>query len=596
MSAGGAFGNPPGAGGSGAGLDLNELGARGAIGPLGLYLAETLGRLSGEERPEVLAAAALAARSVEDSHVCLDLGGPRRPAAAPHPAAWAEALSTSPLVSDGSEPTPLILDAAGGRLYLRRYWEIERRLAEELLERADAPVRELAPRGAAEADLRRTLGEPVDEFQLQALRTALSRRLSVITGGPGTGKTTVAGRLLGLLFGRARESGEPPPRVDLLAPTGRAAVRLEEALRKQAERLPEVSAALGELRASTIHRRLGLRPGRSEPRYDRDRPLPSDLVIVDEASMVDLSLMLRLLEALRPDAQLVIFGDPDQLASVQAGAVLADLCGRGPGSERPSGPLAGCIVELQHSFRSADHPGIGELAAAIRNGDAETALGLLADDSLADVSLHPPAHAGEGLRGLQRHALEGYAACLGGRGPAERLDGLEEFRALCARRGGPGGVEALHRAIVRELGDSGRVPRGREAYPGLPVGILRNDPERKLYNGDLGVLDVSSGGGLQAFFRLGGGESVRGYALADLPQHELRWTATVHKTQGAEYGGVAVSLPDDPESPLLTRELLYTAVTRARREVRIYATPEALRAAVRRPTRRDSGLRDRLWG
>jgi exodeoxyribonuclease V alpha subunit len=314
--------------------------------------------------------------------------------------------------------------------------------------------------------------------------------------------------------------------------------------------------------------------------------------------MVDLSLMRQLLDAVPPRARLVLLGDRDQLASVEAGAVLADLCGDAPGDARGAG-LAGCVVELTHGHRYASGSGIDRLARAIRAGDAQAALAVLADERHDDVSLC--AGSGRGLGDtLRAHVQAGYAPLFEARGAGQRLRALEGFRVLCAHQVGPSGAAELNRAIEAARRRAGRVDARAARYAGQPLGILRNDYALELYNGDVGVLDHPPGeegsgaGELLAAFAGPQGQ-LRWIAPACLPAHELVYAATVHRSQGAEYREVALAL-GDVDSALLSRELLYTAVTRARERVRIYARPVLVARAVARRVERASGLRGRLWG
>jgi len=578
-----------------AALDL--LRQAGVLSGLDQHLALALCSLGGETAGEVALGAAAASRAVGQGHVCADLallaGGPALAADGeavpgfrwPALEGWRAALSASPLVAVGPEARParpLVLQA-GRRLYLARYFGYQQRLAEALLERAAAPVEDL------DADLLSrglerlfgpTGGVDPQADQRRAARLALEHRLAVICGGPGTGKTTIVVKLIELLQEQARLADRPAPRVQLLAPTGKAAARLAE-----------VVGADAAARAATIHR--ALEPDFFSPtrfRRHAGRPLAADVVVVDEASMVDLALMAKLVEAVPERARLILLGDRDQLASVEAGAILADICP--PAQQRPAaGAMAGCVLELGHSFRFGADSGIGRLARAIGAGEAEVALELLRGESAAEVDWVEPDDShrlGELLTPLVR---EGYGPALAGDGPDRQLVAFDAFRVLCALRAGPAGVEGLNALVERALRAEGLFP-DRVWYPGRPVMVTRNDYGLGLFNGDVGMaLPAGPGAGLQVYFP--GRE--RPVAPARLPPCETVFALTAHKSQGSEFDQVLVVLPPRP-APVLTRELLYTAVTRARRRLTLVGSEAVLRAAIASPVQRASGLRELLWG
>jgi exodeoxyribonuclease V alpha subunit len=576
------------------------------LSALDVRFAEAMLRLAGEDHAHTALALAVASRQVEAGHVCADLVQLARAPEAlagddgetqvvlPEVGAWLARLRESRLVGGDEGATPLVLDAAG-RLYLRRYYEDERRLAHAILTRVRAAPLSVDRTRLAEGVAR--LFPAPDDVQAAAARAAVEQRFTVITGGPGTGKTSTVVKILALLAEQALARGERSPRVALLAPTGKAAARMAEAVSNAKAGL----ACSDEVRdgivsgASTIHRALGVRPGTALGfRHDADAPLAVDVVVVDEASMVDLALMVRLFDAVPPHARVILLGDKDQLASVEAGAVLGDICGAGFGT-LPRVEMAACIVQLTHSWRYREDSGIGALARAINLGDADAALALLRDPGRPDVRWVE----GEATRALwpelRDAAMRGFAPCFAGSG-AERLRALDRFRVVCAHRRGPHGLVAVNRAIEAVLVEQGWAQRGRAHYAGLPVLVTQNDYGVRLFNGDLGIVTPvpSDPARLHAEFPGDKGQT-RAVALARLPPHEPVYATSVHKCQGSEMDEVAVVLPPQP-SPLTTRELLYTAVTRARHGVTIYGTEAVVRHAVEHRVERASGLRDRLWG
>jgi exodeoxyribonuclease V alpha subunit len=431
------------------------------------------------------------------------------------------------------------------------------------------------------------------------------RGLAVVAGGPGTGKTTTVARIVALLAEQAAAAGTAPPLIALAAPTGKAAARLEEAVHRQAAELPVDAAVREQLlatTASTLHRLLGWRPGsRSRFRHDRSSRLPHDVVIVDETSMVSLTLMARLLEAVRPDARLVLVGDPDQLASIEAGAVLGDVVGPATGdggAPSGAGALADGIVVLDRVHRFG--AGIAAVADAVRRGDADAAVAALgagaggvtwiAQDGAgaeADAALAPVRAAATGA------GRDVIAAARAGRAQ-DALRALGDFRLLCAHRRGPHGVSTWMPHVERWLAPEIDAAGGRAAhdYPGRPLLITANDYDLNLFNGDTGVVVAEDDGRLVAAFeRRGGLALVRPNQLGAV---ETVYAMTVHKSQGSQFRTAAVIVPP-PTSRILTRELLYTAVTRAREQLIVVGSEEALRAAVARPAARASGLGARLW-
>ena len=590
-----------------------------------VHVAATLGRLAGESDDRVLLAAAFAVRGVRLGSVCIDLSQVRRTATAdteepvdldalpwPDPAGWSAACEASPLVAVGVTGAPdRPLRLVGGLLYLDRYWRQEESVRAELDARAAR-----TPPYVDGSRLREALGRlfpgPTPDHQRLAAAACATGWLTIVAGGPGTGKTTTVARLLAVLDAVL----DSPPRVALAAPTGKAAARLQQAVAEESERLTARGLpAPRPTAASTLHRLLGWRPGsHSRFRHDRNNRLPYDVVVVDETSMVSLTLMARLLDAVRPDARIVLVGDPDQLASVEAGAVLGDLVGR---PERPppdarseevarllpadveaadvGRELRNDVVRLPTTYRFGGT--IGELAEAIRGARADDVLAALRSDE-PDVefldcasldSRTPP-----GLEPLRRDVETAgralVAAALAGDVDAA-LDALEAHRLLCAHRQGAYGVTRWSLEVERWVAaeTAGDVDTG-EWYVGRPLLVTSNDYELKLYNGDTGVVVDGGPRGRLAAFRQGG-ETVL------LPPGRLSavhtvFAMTVHRGQGSQFRRVSVLLPP-ADSPLLTRELFYTAVTRAREFVRVIGTEDAVRAAVGRPIVRASGLRRR---
>lgn len=595
--------------------------------------------LSGEGRTALALAAALVSRTTGEGHVCLDLGavagrapfGDSVPGLrAPELQDWREALGASGVVGASSKGTPLVLDVRD-RLYLARYWRFEHDLAVALRERAVgwAPG---VDRARLAADLRRLFPAHVEgEIDGQAVAAALAvlRRLTVISGGPGTGKTRTVAAILALL---AAQAVGRPPRVALAAPTGKAAARLAESVRRAKQDLPlsETERAALPEEATTLHRFLGVRPGRPGFRHDAGSPLHLDLLVVDEASMVDLPLLARTVAALPSDARLVLLGDRDQLASVEAGAVLGDVCGRGghpgyspelgeilgevlgvgagqvPLSAAPGHPVADALIFLRRSYRFGPESGIGALAARVNAGDTSGVLELLwaarTQDGLESSGessglRHRTVGEGERAAQLERLVVPRLRAVLDAPGPAEALATLGSFRVLCALREGPWGVGAFNELVERALRRAGLVPREQEAYRGCPVMVTRNDYATGLFNGDVGVFwpDTAAGGALRVFFPAPRGGGLRALLPARLPAHETVYAMTVHKSQGSEFDQVLLVLPERV-SPVLTRELLYTALTRARVGVEIWGSEATVAAAVGARVERASGLRDALWG
>ncbi len=656
----------------GAAGALGEFNAAGVLSAADVHVALRLGSLGGPDAPEpVLLAVAMAVRAPRLGHVHVDLARIRDTAAVdsdepadlsalpwPAPGEWLAAVAGSELVALG-EPAPAEAEAAAGaaaagaaaagaaaagaaaagaasaacplrllgsRLYLDRYWALERRLAADLSRTASDPPAGI-DLGVLADGLTRLFAGHTDSRQSLAAACAVLSRLAVVAGGPGTGKTTTVARIVALLDEQAAAAGARPPLVALSAPTGKAAARLEQAVHAEAAGL-DVEAALRErllgLRASTLHRLLGWRPdSHSRFRHDRNQRLAHDVVIVDETSMVSLSLMARLTEALRPDARLVLVGDPGQLASIEAGAVLGDIVGPAADGLRLRPRTRQRLIELTGRLIDAEPPppaaavadgivvldrvhrfglGIGTLAAAIRRGDAEATIALLCDppDGVSWI----PVDVGEdgiglnpALEPIRERAVASAAAVVAAarRGRGRRaLDALAAFRILCAHRRGPQGVTTWTARIEGWLeseldGFTAEDPW----YVGRPLLVTENDYELRLFNGDSGVVVRAAADRVAAAFERRG--EIIGFSPGRLGPVQTVHAMTIHKSQGSQFDTVAVLLPA-PSAPILTRELLYTAVTRARRRVVVAGTEETVRAAVARPVARASGLRDRLWG
>jgi exodeoxyribonuclease V alpha subunit len=668
-------------------LDALERGrATGVLSALDYQFSKRLGDLYGVSEEGLLWALAIACRQEAAGHVCADLTRLDREGLVVEVAGevrtlplrantksdlddWLAELKKSSLVTsteaEDSTARPLVLDSRG-RLYLLRAYRHEKALADRIRARAEATPHTVDWPWAEDAIVRLAPGtEEEQSLPRRALRSGLARPLAVVTGGPGTGKTTMVARLIALLVEQARESGSALPRVRLLAPTGKAAAAMANAFARGRESLDVSDAVKAVLptSAETIHRAL-----HQQSRLDAfGRPtrigLEADVVIVDEASMVDLELMNRLFEACEGVGRVILLGDPGQLASVDAGAVLAEICagaewtedsvrpsvagsiveevhtpvsagmdlpaqgdlfassaaqpteptepteasspgspsldseptGQAPFTKTPSNAAEGLrssIVTLRKSHRFDARGGIGRLAEAIRGGDTDLVMALLEDPELPEIE-RCDVTSNEGV--VAKLIEESGALHLGigdASDPSQKLDQMGLYRVLCAHRHGPFGVESLS-ARLDEVAAALRQTTPRAGWwRGRMLLVTRNAPDQDLWNGDVGIIE-ETGDGLRALFPDGAG-GVRALSAGRLPAHESAIAMSVHKSQGSEFDRVDLVLGEG-SSPLLTRELLYTGVTRARQKLRIHVSVHALSAMIERRVQRDSGLGERLW-
>ena len=598
-----------------------------------LALADTLQRLNPDSDPRVLAGAALASLAVGLGHAAFDPARPQllvgHAEGLPDAEEWLAACTASPWVStpDAEEmspaDSPLVLES--GLLYLRRYREYERALAAGL-KRLAAHVRD-DPDFSAMRPLFAALFPRAAEGDRQARAAALAlvQSLLLITGGPGTGKTTTIARLLLLLVAQADARGETL-RIALAAPTGRAADRMSESLHAAVAALEDLPALQPQwlsalpVQASTLHRLLGSQPGSPQFRHHARQPLPFDVIVVDEASMVDLPLMCKLVDAVAEGARLILLGDRDQLPSVEAGDVLAAIGdAAGDGDVLPEAlagvlaplvsdvaevrgfathvaptlragersPLHGHRVQLLQGYRQSDQLDLAPLAHAVRDGDADLTLSLLQGEGLRGVHFHE--RIASPLAAATREALlSHWRGLLAETDPAQALHMANRLRLLTALRDGPQGASTLNAQIEEALAGG-----QRDAYfHGRLLLVTENSYRHGLFNGDVGICMRGADGNPVVYFT-GGADGTRGFHPAALPAHASAFALTVHKAQGSEFDQAWIVLPQQ-DARTLSRELLYTALTRARHQVHLFSSEHVLRTLLARKAERVTGLAKRL--
>ena len=608
---------------------------KGLLSEMDIHFAQFIARFSTDQDSDIFLAAALVSRATGQGDICLDLtsaaGQPlqgtqdfRTPIECPQLDPWINKLTASPTVGRPGEFRPLILDAKN-RLYLYRYWDYENTLATSIGERIRTNIENLNFQQLKQSLDRlfpKVKGEGVNWQKIAAAAAAL-RPFSVITGGPGTGKTFTVTKVLALLLEQA--SGQAL-QIYLSAPTGKAAARLKESLEQAKDHMncdDSIKAAIPS-DVSTIHRMLKPISGSPYFRHDIDHPLLADVVVVDEASMVDLALMTKLIQAIPQKARLILIGDKDQLASVEAGSVLGDICDRDvmhgfsvsfidlikkatgetiddiiAPSVETSG-LQDSIIILNKSYRFASGSGIGGLSQAVNQADPDRAFAKLENPDDHTFRWQQLKADKDRIEALSQQIISGYQSYLETRDPAEALRRLGRFKILCALNIGPLGVRAINRMSEQVLSQQNLIQLDPMAqnpwYPGRPVLITRNNYPLGLFNGDIGITmpePDSRDGELFVYFQDNTG-GVRRFQTYQLPEHETVFAMTVHKSQGSEFDEVLFILPDQDFS-ILTRELIYTALTRARKRIHIWGNREILRNAVARKIERMSGLRDALW-
>jgi exodeoxyribonuclease V alpha subunit len=603
----------------------------GYFSEIDIHFARFITGFSEKKDLDVFLGAALVSRVTGNGDVCLNLASmaekvlfekqdEKDSIRCPKLYKWQEKLCSSPGVGRPGDFCPLILDEKN-RLYLYRYWEYEKKLSDSIKKRVEKDITGIdlvLLKESLKRLFQDSTGSDIN-WQKVASFTAMFKRFCVISGGPGTGKTTTVAKILALLLEQA-DKGKL--RIMLAAPTGKAAARLMESIKHAKEKLDcryEVKDALP-AEASTIHRMLKTLPGSPYFRHNAENPLLADVVVVDEASMVDLALMSKLVQAIPDHARLILMGDKDQLASVEAGSVLGDICNRDDVHRFSEGfcykvnELAGenlgtecklpkdrtglldCIVCLKKSYRFEENSGIGGLSRAINQGDPDQPVyrlkrsenkGIIWKEILSQKNL---------LQALAKRVIQGYSEYLETADPSRALDLFNRFKILCAVKIGPFGVDAVNTFAEQVLSQEGLINPGNLWYRGRPILITRNDYNLGLFNGDIGIImpvPGSDSNDLYAFFSGTSGEPKR-FLPHRLPEHETVYAMTVHKSQGSEFDNVILVLPDK-DYPVLTRELIYTGVTRARQNVSIWGNESVLRASISRQIERTSGLRDALW-
>jgi len=567
---------------------MNELALRQAgLSELACQFARFINRLNQGDDELIATTAALLVEAVSQGHVCLNL-------AVTHTAEfdlpqfpeWLKHLQKSYVIGKIGEFKPLIL-TNDGRLYLYRHWQEEQLIANAIKQRCKSVTVKNSERLQDDfADWHSTI-TGVD-WQKVAVLVALTRQFSVISGGPGTGKTTIILRLLHMFQGQDADIT-----IALAAPTGKAAARLQQVVNDNGQTTVE---------AKTLHRLLGITPSNEQGRYNQKQPLAIDVLIVDEASMIDISLMAKLMQALPDHARLILLGDSQQLASVESGAILANLCVDAPafsagfiaqahelvGTELPisnkTDPLVDSRVYLQHSYRFEQHSDIGRLATAVQSGDSQFVFDVIANtkkpiwqqqcDSINVLAM---------ITTLYQAFFETIKS------NANAMHCLQQFgqqRVLCALKQGPQSVQSVNDLIERHIQKQGwRIQQG--FYHGRPIMVTQNDYRQQLFNGDTGLILRDENGELKACFLFD--NSLHWFELARLPAHETAYAITIHKSQGSEFDNVCIMLAEE-ESPLLTKELLYTAITRAKNQVMLLCSEAILTKTVVTQHQRETGL------
>jgi len=591
------------------------------ISYIDIHLANLMQELSGRQDSALFLSTALVSSQMRSGHVCLDLnlldseafGQQCFPQSKLHgsvsTAQAVQALQEASVVGKPGDFRPLILDGQH-RLYLNRYWRYQHKLS--------AKIRDLSVKVASVADAVQTrerlsayfnsLSSEEPDYQKLAAAVSLLKPFCAITGGPGTGKTHTVAKIIALL---AEEYKDKPFRVMLAAPTGKAAIRLQESIRKVKPQLPcsdEIKEKIPD-EAATIHRLLGWIKHSPYFRYNHENRLALDLLVVDEASMVDLALMAKLVAALPDACRLILLGDNNQLSSVEAGAVLGDICGDGSTTftanfcsalanivdekkmQFASGEkheMNDCIVHLQKSYRFDAAKGIGALSRAIRAGDADDALAVLRDPNDEQVQWRNLDMAELAQNVFEPLVVSRQAA------DQEHLSKINNYRILCAVRSGRQGVVQINDYICSRIRQMHGFSSEVAYYPGQPILITENDYGIGLFNGDLGVVGSDPvTHSIHVCFSGKDGE-IRRIKPFRLPPHETAYAMTVHKSQGSEFKKICLMLPEQA-SPVLSRELIYTAVTRASEKVEIWANEQTLRNTINQKVYRSSGLRDELW-
>jgi exodeoxyribonuclease V alpha subunit len=609
--------------------------------PLDKHFALFIGRLANNHSLSASLAAALVSRNTGAGNICLDLaehaGKPLLPSSretsrdayvCPSLPDWTEFLIQSGVVAQGEGDTPLVLDESN-RLYLRRYWQYEKFISRFIQERATPFLQDLNVPKLGK-DLKKLYQKhpsgKIDWQQVAAIAAA-TRSFSVISGGPGTGKTTTVAKILALLIGQ--NSNNRQLRILLGAPTGKAASRLQQAITAAGL----LQSGSSPLQAATLHRMLGYIPNSPYFRHNAENPLAADIVVIDEASMIDLPLLAKLMLAVPASARLILLGDRHQLASVQPGSVLGDICrseimpnfssefceliaelsscsivpSSPSGTKTVSPSLQDSFVELVQNYRFSPESGIAKLSMAVREGDGDGALDIILkaeDGSITWSEIPAPADFEKKLQSSPN--ISRFASMQQNLEPDSCFNHLDSFRILCALRSGPFGMERVNTLLEQQLvpqfhsdirGDITAQFKGMKTFlPYRPVMVTENDYNLQLFNGDVGLIlpDPENQQSVRAFFK-GEDGILRGLAPALLPGHETVFALTVHKSQGSEFNRVLLILPDR-DSPLLTRELLYTAITRSREKVEIWGRKSIFVSAVKRRIKRTSGLAEALWG
>ncbi|SHG35100.1 DNA helicase/exodeoxyribonuclease V, alpha subunit [Marinomonas polaris DSM 16579] len=529
-------------------------------------------------------------------------------------AAWCEALQASRLVSLAESVTERPMVLAGTRLYLYRYFQYEQQVLNYL--KGQFSVVPFAVDAGLLAQLFPNKADVVD-WQKVAVANAASLPFSVISGGPGTGKTTTVTRLLALLVAQSLAEGKLL-RIELAAPTGKAAARLTESISKAKADLPlsdDVKLAIPE-QASTLHRLLGSEFGRSRFKHNKENPLHLDVLLVDEVSMVDLPMMAKLIDAMPIHARLILLGDKDQLASVEAGSVLGDLSygieevyfqpewaerlgnltgeNLAPFGNPSAPPISRALTLLRTSYRFDVNSGIGHLAKAMNAGDSQAVLRCL-QSNYADVEWRAPeeGQTKADIATLAKGYDDYWEAVRQNLDIAKLYEVFSRYQILTAVRQGEFGVEKVNAQLEQYFYQRGRVKDPHVWYPGKAVMLTRNDAALGLFNGDIGLCMPDEFQRLRVWFMQPDG-SFTGLLPSRLSEFEVVFAMTVHKSQGSEFDQVALLLPMTP-SPVLTKELLYTGITRAKQSFTLWGSSGLIRAATTTRIQRYSGLIGELW-